>query len=96
MNKMDLLSGAQRERILRYIDDWDSVFEDIMQENEGVYTTLGVEIYRVISEIEGAIKIIPTSAVTQEGFSEIYYEIQLVPMGGEDIVTGRRDIDFEP
>ncbi len=96
MNKMDLLSGSEKERILRYIDDWDSIFDDIMQEKEGVYTTLGIEIYRVISEIEGAIKIIPTSAITQEGFPEIYYEIQLVPMGGEDIVTGRRDIDFEP
>ncbi|MCD6503432.1 MAG: ATP/GTP-binding protein [Euryarchaeota archaeon] len=95
MNKMDLLRDDERERVLRYIDDWDLVYDEIREEATSPYMLFGLEIYRAISELEGVLNIIPTSAMTQEGFDEIYYEIQSAAMGGEDIVTGRRNYDFE-
>ncbi|HHC18943.1 MAG TPA: GTPase [Euryarchaeota archaeon] len=95
MNKMDLLREHEKERILNYINNWDLVYDEIREEARTPYMLFGLEVYRAISELGESIKIIPTSAMTQEGFHEIYFEIQSVAMGGEDVVTGKRNYDFE-
>ncbi len=94
LNKMDLLEDEKRERILRYVEDLEELYNSLMEERPSLYQQLGIEFFKVLERLQLSMPVVPTSAVTKEGFEMLYYNIQSTFFGGTDVIDGRRNYDL--
>ncbi|RLE84084.1 MAG: GTPase, partial [Thermoprotei archaeon] len=84
LNKSDLLSRKDRERIERWCQDIESIEDDLESEAWGVERVLSRNILAAVKDFLDISSIIITSSKTMEGLDKVYMELQRIYKGGED------------
>ena len=84
LNKADLLSTKELERILRWCDDPDSFECDLEMELKGIERLAGKGLLNFVKDFMDTFDFYVISSKNMEGFSNIYSELQKIYMGGED------------
>jgi len=79
VNKVDLLSPPERERLIGWIRHPERLDSDIEQEKYFIRS-----MYQSIREYMELLPLIPVSAKRATGFSELYVSLHGIYMGGED------------
>lgn len=79
VNKMDLLSPPERERVIGWIRHPERLENDIVVEKYFIRN-----MYHSIREYMELIPLVPVSAKRAEGFDELYVSLHGIYMGGED------------
>ena len=80
--KSDLLEELELERILRWSEDPDALYDDLMKESERV---LSGELFYMLKELGLFRPLIPVSSITGYGMDDIYDGIQELFYGGDDL-----------
>ncbi len=82
LSKADVLEEGELERILRWSEDPDSLYDDLMKESERV---LSGELFHMLRELGLFRPLIPVSSLTGYGMDDIYDGIQEIFYGGDDL-----------
>jgi len=82
LSKADILDDEELNRILRWSNDPDALYDDLLHESEKV---LSGELFHMLRELGLFRPIIPVSALTGHGMDDIYDGIQQIFYGGEDL-----------
>jgi len=82
LSKADVLEEGELERILRWCEDPDSLYDDLMKESERV---LSGELFHMLRELGLFRPLIPVSSLTGYGMDDIYDGIQEIFYGGDDL-----------
>ena len=80
--KADLLEERELERIMRWSEDPDALYDDLVRDREKV---LSGELFHALRELGLFRPLIPVSAVTGYGMDDIYDGIQELFYGGDDL-----------
>ena len=78
VNKVDIIGEEAAERVVEMFEEIDSVVESLPGEADR-------EVVRLVLSLGGIPTPIPVSAVTRHGFDQLYYALQLIYTGGEDV-----------
>ncbi len=85
LSKVDLLSDEEVENIARWSEDWDSLYESLINDNPTMQRELNIELFKTLENMDVFRRLIPTSARMFYGYDEVYRVLQLSFAGGEDL-----------
>jgi tRNA U34 5-carboxymethylaminomethyl modifying GTPase MnmE/TrmE len=85
LSKADLLSKKELQLIQRWSDDPDEIIEALCNEEPTMHRELCEHILRLIKDIGGYTRLIPTSKRNFFGIEDIYTNLQQQFEGGEDL-----------
>ncbi len=91
LNKSDLITEEQLKSILDWEKDPDLLYESFISEKQKVVKDYFLEIIKSFKESDLMTRIFPTSSTNMEGFEDIYSQMSLTFMGGEDTDTLYKD-----
>uniref|UniRef100_A0A7C4FFQ1 GTPase n=1 Tax=Thermofilum pendens TaxID=2269 RepID=A0A7C4FFQ1_THEPE len=84
VNKIDLLSREERERLEEWISDIVSLEEHFLWTRTSRLSTFTSSVLRLLHDFMQIVPFIPISSKTGENFETVYFFLQQVYMGGED------------
>lgn len=84
INKIDLLSQEERERLEDWISDIVSLEEHFLWTRASRLSTFTSSVLRLLHDFMQIVPFIPVSAKTGENFETVYFFLQQIYMGGED------------
>ncbi len=84
LSKMDILKKEEVEKIVKWSEDLDLLYEDLIKE-KGMNARFSEDLFKVLKEEGIYKKIYPVSANLNYGMEDIYNFIQQVFFGGEEI-----------
>lgn len=85
LSKSDLLTEDELERILRWAEDSNSLYDDLLLESQRMDAQLGAEFVRGLESLDTYLPIVPTSSETSSGLEDLYNYVQQLFFGGEDL-----------
>lgn len=86
LSKADLLSKKELQLIQRWSNDPDEIIEALCTEDPSLHRELSEQVLRLIKDIGGYTRLIPTSKKNFFGIEDIYTDIQQQFEGGEDLL----------
>jgi GTPase SAR1 family protein len=91
LSKSDILSDEERDRMLGWFTDPDSLFYDLMEHDSDPQTVVGAELFKAMDSMGVFGEVRGVSAKESTGMAEIYAASQLCFYGGEDAEPGEID-----
>ncbi len=85
LSKVDILSDEEVARIAAWSEDWDSLYEALINDNPGMHRELNVEVFKALESMDVFKRLIPTSARMLYGYEDIYSILQMYFAAGEDL-----------
>jgi len=85
LSKADMLSTKDMEIIQKWSRDPEEITEALINEEASVYREMSEGILQLIKDFGGHTMLIPTSKKNYYGIDDLYTNIQLQYMGGEDL-----------
>jgi len=83
--KADMLSDAERARILQWGEDYYSLLNALTDESVDAQSQISVEFLQALETVGAGRSVMPVSSDTGEGMADIYSACQAIFEGGEDI-----------
>ncbi|MGB9708982.1 MAG: ATP/GTP-binding protein [Infirmifilum sp.] len=87
LNKMDLLSDSEKEKILNWLAHPETLEFEISKVPRDYDAHFTGSVVRVLTEFLSIIPVVMVSAKKSENFEEVYFYLQQIYMGGEDFET---------
>jgi GTPase SAR1 family protein len=84
LNKIDLLSQEEREKLEEWLSDIVSLEEHFLWTRTSRLSTFTSSVLRLLHDFMQIVPFIPVSSKTGENFETVYFFLQQVYMGGED------------
>lgn len=91
LSKSDILSEEERDRMLGWFTDSDSLYFDLMEHDSEPQTAVGAELFKAMESMGLFGEVRGVSASESIGLAEIYAATQLCFYGGEDAEPGEID-----
>ena len=85
LSKADVLAQKELRLVQTWSDDPDELETALMAEQASVYREMSEGILKLLKDVGGYTKLIPSSKDKLQGIEDIYAHIQLQFHGGEDI-----------
>jgi GTPase SAR1 family protein len=86
LTKTDLLTEAQRNRIVGWGRNLDTLYEALVEDQADMVGQLNVDVFKVLEGMgAGSTDVAPVSSETLEGMDDVYTFLQGVFLGGEDL-----------
>jgi len=85
LSKSDMLEDEVKEKILKWSDDIDALYDAATSETATMDKQLGVGLFRTLEDLGAYKTLIPTSAETGEGLEDIYAQVLNIFHGGDDL-----------
>ncbi|MEM2597387.1 MAG: ATP/GTP-binding protein [Thermofilum sp.] len=84
VNKVDMLSPEDREKLEEWISNIVSLEEHLLWAQSARLSSFTSSVLRVLHDFMQLVPFIPVSSRTSENFETVYYFLQQIYMGGED------------
>jgi GTPase SAR1 family protein len=86
LSKVDLLSKKEQDLIKRWSTDPDEIYEALYHEEASMHREMSEQTIRLIKDLGGYSRLIPTSKKNLLGIEDLYNDIQQLFEGGEDLL----------
>ncbi|KYK30463.1 MAG: hypothetical protein AYK22_03830 [Thermoplasmatales archaeon SG8-52-3] len=87
LSKSDMLSNEDLEQIKNWSIDIETLGNSVINEEASIYREMSEGILKLISEFSSQNKLFPTGKVDFYGIEDVYTQIQLQFLGGEDLMS---------
>lgn len=84
LTKSDLIPEEQKERLIAWFEDPESLYENLLDEDVDPQSVVGIELFKALENVGVFGQMRAVSAKTGEGLEDIYTTAQLAFFGGED------------
>ncbi len=84
LTKTDLLEDEERDKLLEWFEDADSLYGDLLDRDTDPQTVIGMELFKTLEDIGTFGSMRAVSAKEGFGMEEIYAAAQMTFFGGED------------
>ncbi len=85
MAKSDMLKDSDKETIESWSRDSYSLFASLMDESADTQASISMEFLQALESVGAGRAVVPVSADTGEGMTDIYSAVQMSLEGGEDL-----------
>lgn len=85
LSKVDLLANRDVERIITWSEDYNVLYEALIEYEASMEQQLSVEVFRALDALGVYRRLLPVSALDMIGLDAIYTHMQSIFYGGEDI-----------
>jgi hypothetical protein len=87
LTKADLLPEEELERLQRWMEEPDELYDAILADEPTMYHHLSTSVFRVLEELGTYAKLTPVSSETLEGLDDVYAFLENAFAGAEDLTT---------
>jgi len=91
LNKMDVLSDADRQRVSEWLSNPEMLEEEISKMPRDYDAHFSRSVTRLLLDFLDIIPVVMVSAKKSQNFEEVYFHLQQIYMGGEDFELTVRD-----
>lgn len=84
LSKSDILSEEEKDRVIGWFTDSDSLYFDLLDQDSEPQTVVGMELFKAMESMGIFGQVRAVSAEMSQGMDEIYAAVQLAFFGGED------------
>ena len=85
LTKADLIKDEDRERMISWFENSDSLYDDLLDNDANPQTVVGMELFKAVESVGIFGQICAVSATENTGLEDIYTAAQLEFFGGEDL-----------
>ncbi len=84
LSKSDVLSEEELEELRLWSMDPYALYGALLDDDINTQTLMGIELFKAMENVGVYQELIPVSAQTFDGFEDLYNQLQLIFMGGDD------------
>lgn len=84
LSKSDVLNEEELERLRLWSMDPYALYGALLDDDINTQTVMGIELFKAMETVGVYQELIPVSAHTLDGFEDLYNQIQLIFMGGQE------------
>ena len=95
LTKADLLKDEEREMMINWFENPDSLYDDLLDNDSNPQTVVGTELFRAVEDVGVFGQMRAVSATENTGLEEIYNATQLEFFAGDDPDYAGDDPDAE-